>query len=885
VAALEQAVALDPKVAGGELGPVFALSQLGGDAGFEGLVRALEIVSPKRTWLVAKYLAETDRADALSPLRHVLSRINVRHQCNTFTHLAYAIRGLEEEIERPVSGTADLYGQVTRAAKRRNATAADAADARFSPAVEKSFQDMGPHIWVYAYDLDTGQALERSVAPEGQTPVDAWMRATGADLRIEADDEQVTLVAVDLDLAPLEPKDWNAVTPARLAEAVGGETADGPSVRRHTIRRALNVPYAFRTREGGIGMFRPTRWIDHAPGMGVELTVLERPAPEEDTAPVEVAMVASPRDASLADPASQYEPTVIEARDGRVRIEQDGNVLVAEQVVVDGDGRVTAEGNASGGAEEGWGKAVEGVQCRLRPVKTTWKAGEAPKLLADVRNRGERVFLVYRAQEMCELQVDGRWYRWAGDISVKSSPFSPGREYTGIPITLAGSWARSGTAKSPPLALEPGRHTVRVAVIARPQGEAIARLDDGRAIMDEPVRAVSNPVAVVVQGPEASAGPRETSAAAPVADAPAAAEPAVASAAPGRAPPDGPRPVTVECRHGKRTLRLAPGQWVPHGCSLSVPYRGGSHVTFERSDASHMTVRIDGGPSQTAWINANTDKGLDVAKRDLARGTRGFLVLCTPDRLDALPPLPAGRDLALTVSGGLEDFEPLMRHTGVSALTIFSRELTDLGPLAEFRDLTSVRLIGCRAVTDLAPVARLPRLTWLRIVACPAIEDFSPLAEAPALRGLHVRTGEAVSDLDFLAGLRRLQVLHLAGAESVTDLAPLGGLADLRVLHLTSTQARDLAPLASLARLEELSLFASKEVADLGPLAGLERLRHVDLRGCDAVTELTPLRGVIRRGGEVEVDGNLRNELARLRDDKGEANAPRNREPPGTGGV
>jgi internalin A len=347
-----------------------------------------------------------------------------------------------------------------------------------------------------------------------------------------------------------------------------------------------------------------------------------------------------------------------------------------------------------------------------------------------------------------------------------------------------------------------------------------------------------------------------------------------ASQGPRRAPPGRPRPVTIECSHATRTYLVAPGQWVPHGCSLAVPYRGGSHLTFERGAASHMTVRVDGRPPQAAWINANTDEGLAIVKRELARGTRGFLVLCTPDRLDALPRLPASRDLALTVSGGLTDFGPLMRHTGVSALAIFSRELTDLGPLAEFRDLTSLRLIGCRGVKDLRPATRLPRLEWLRIVACPAIEDFSPLAKAPALRGLHVRTGEAVSDLGFLARLQRLQVLHLAGAESVTDLAPLGGLTDLRVLHLMSTKARDLAPLASLTRLEELSLFASKQVADLGPLAGLERLRHVDLRGCDAVVNLAPLRGVVERGAKVEVYGNLRDELARLRDDKGEAGAP-----------
>ena len=87
-------------------------------------------------------------------------------------------------------------------------------------------------------------------------------------------------------------------------------------------------------------------------------------------------------------------------------------------------------------------------------------------------------------------------------------------------------------------------------------------------------------------------------------------------------------------------------------------------------------------------------------------------------------------------------------------------------------------------------------------------------------------------------------------------------------------RARDLAPLASLTRLVEVSLFTSKEVADLGPPADLQRLRYVDLRGCDAVTDLAPLRGVIQRGGEVEVGGDLREELARLRAQEEGAGAP-----------
>ncbi|MEA3366959.1 MAG: hypothetical protein U9R68_02455 [Planctomycetota bacterium] len=62
------------------------------------------------------------------------------------------------------------------------------------------------------------------------------------------------------------------------------------------------------------------------------------------------------------------EKTVIEARDGRVRLERGANVLTADRIVVESGGRVTAEGGRPAEAGAPWGEAVEGVQVRLRPA-------------------------------------------------------------------------------------------------------------------------------------------------------------------------------------------------------------------------------------------------------------------------------------------------------------------------------------------------------------------------------------------------------------------------------------------------------------------------------------------------------------------------------------
>jgi len=58
-----------------------------------------------------------------------------------------------------------------------------------------------------------------------------------------------------------------------------------------------------------------------------------------------------------------------------------------------------------------------------------WTVGETPVLKSVIRNRGEREWEVAQARQLCELQVEGRWYQWVGTIRVRSSYFPPGKGF------------------------------------------------------------------------------------------------------------------------------------------------------------------------------------------------------------------------------------------------------------------------------------------------------------------------------------------------------------------------------------------------------------------------------------------------------------------------
>jgi hypothetical protein len=111
-----------------------------------------------------------------------------------------------------------------------------------------------------------------------------------------------------------------------------------------------------------------------------------------------------------------------------------------------------------------WGEAVAGVQCRLRADVFNWPSNTVPELKADVRNQGKGELSVAQTQQLCELEVDGAWYQWQGEVDVKSSALGPGRHYEDIRIRLEKNW--HGKESKKPLTLAEGKHTVRVAFLA-----------------------------------------------------------------------------------------------------------------------------------------------------------------------------------------------------------------------------------------------------------------------------------------------------------------------------------------------------------------------------------------------------------------------------------
>ena len=106
-----------------------------------------------------------------------------------------------------------------------------------------------------------------------------------------------------------------------------------------------------------------------------------------------------------------------------------------------------------------WGAPAEGLQCRLRPTKRLWLAGEILTFKLDLRNQGKRLFAfdVHEPIHPDRVAIDGRWYHRHQDQTkeAKIRPLEPGTELSDLTLAIPRGLA-------PPLG--PGWHTIQVAL-------------------------------------------------------------------------------------------------------------------------------------------------------------------------------------------------------------------------------------------------------------------------------------------------------------------------------------------------------------------------------------------------------------------------------------
>ena len=204
------------------------------------------------------------------------------------------------------------------------------------------------------------------------------------------------------------------------------------------------------------------------------------------------------------------------------------------------------------------------------------------------------------------------------------------------------------------------------------------------------------------------------------------------------------------------------------------------------------------------------------------------------------------------------DIKCLAEMTNLHTLILEGNpDITDLSPLASLTELTVLNVMDTGAA-DLSPLSSLTALESLSISNAD-ISDLSPLSSMSHLKNLYLTDGNLpsskISDLSPLSDLENLESLRIPSVSEISDLTPLSGLTGLKVLAVNGVsysgvgKITSLEPLANLKNLEVINLNVDSETGvDLAPLAGLTHLRELTFGGAvhmeslDVFSEMTELQ-------------------------------------------
>lgn len=189
-------------------------------------------------------------------------------------------------------------------------------------------------------------------------------------------------------------------------------------------------------------------------------------------------------------------------------------------------------------------------------------------------------------------------------------------------------------------------------------------------------------------------------------------------------------------------------------------------------------------------------------------------------------------------------FDDLAKFTYLETLEIEGQTIDSMRFLSSLSYLKELKLHNCRIpAEDINVIAALPALQKLTMSDC-GLSTIAGLEKAQNVTYLDLKNN-TIRNLDPLASMIRLQEIDLQH-NALTGLNALSGLADLKKLDVSFNSLTSIAPIATCKKLEWLSM-SNNELAELAAINNLPALSYVAvnnnaLTNVDLLADCIPLK-------------------------------------------
>ena len=167
-----------------------------------------------------------------------------------------------------------------------------------------------------------------------------------------------------------------------------------------------------------------------------------------------------------------------------------------------------------------------------------------------------------------------------------------------------------------------------------------------------------------------------------------------------------------------------------------------------------------------------------------------------------------------------------LKSLGISQTPLSGLRTVDISPLTNLKNLTMLNLYSTKT-TSIEPIRSLQHLEVLNLKET-LVRDASPIEALISLRSLDL-TGTPIVDLTPLSKLESLAELNVGGKQ-MPGLVALAGLRNLKRLRVIEQLPIDLGPVASLVALEYVWIWGPAQM-DVASIARLPRLRELSISG------------------------------------------------------